>query len=449
MYLAYSLLLTVGLLILIPHFIYQALAHGKYLEGLSQRLGSVPELRHSGKPVIWLHSVSVGETQAARPLIESLRQTYPNHLLVVSTITQTGQNLARQLLADRAGAVFYFPFDWKWTVRRSLARVKPSLVLLMETELWPNFLKECAAQSIPVALVNGRISRQSFRRYGLISRFMRRVLNDLNIAIMQTEKDAARIKTLGVPQEKLFVSGNLKFDSKDNPSANKTTEELNQRFVLSSETPLILAASTHDPEERILLESFELVRRSGPVRLMIAPRHPQRFEEVASLIQSKGFSWSRRSGSASPADSSVDVILLDSIGELPSMYRFASICFVGGSIVDKGGHNVLEPASVGACIVTGAYTHNFDEIVSLLLAEDGLEQLPPLELDSAAKELAKMFKELLRDKARRVSMGENGLAVVEANRGSTVKTVALLKTLINASSPLDEHQDSMLAPNVS
>ena len=217
MYLTYSLLLTVGLLILIPRFIHQALAHGKYLSGLRQRLGSVPEFPHSGKPVIWLHSVSVGETQAARPLIESLRQAYPNHILVVSTITQTGQNLARQILADRASAVFYFPFDWKWTVRRSLARVKPSLVLLMETELWPNFLKECASQSIPVALVNGRISRQSFRRYGLISRFMRRVLHDVSIAIMQTERDAERIKTLGMPQERLFISGNLKFDSKDNP----------------------------------------------------------------------------------------------------------------------------------------------------------------------------------------------------------------------------------------
>src|SRR6185369_5555636 len=232
MYLAYSLLLTVGLIVLIPHFIYQALAHGKYLSGLGQRLGSIPELPHSEKPVIWLHSVSVGETQAARPLIESLQQTYPNHTLVVSTITQTGQNLAKQVLADRASSVFYFPFDWKWSVRRALARVKPSLVLLMETELWPNFLDECAAQSIPVALVNGRISRQSFRRYSLVSRFMKRVLGDLNLAIMQTEKDADRIKTLGLPDNRLFISGNLKFDSQESPLSGETIEQLNQRFAL-------------------------------------------------------------------------------------------------------------------------------------------------------------------------------------------------------------------------
>jgi 3-deoxy-D-manno-octulosonic-acid transferase len=449
MYLTYSLLLAVGLLILIPRFIHQALAHGKYLSGLRQRLGSVPEFPHSGKPVIWLHSVSVGETQAARPLIESLRQVYPNHILVISTITQTGQDLARQILADRASAVFYFPFDWKWTVRRSLARVKPSLVLLMETELWPNFLKECASQSIPVALVNGRISRQSFRRYGLISRFMRRVLHDVSIAIMQTEKDAERIKTLGVPQERLFISGNLKFDSKDNPIASETIEGLSQRFALSSNVPLILAASTHDPEERILLESFELVRKTGPARLMIAPRHPQRFEEVASLIQSKGFSWTRRSNAPDPRDSSVDVILLDTIGELPSLYRFASVCFVGGSIVDKGGHNVLEPASVGACIVTGAYTHNFDEIVNLLRAEEALEQLPPLELDSAGSEIARTLLELIQDESKRVHMGKKAIAVVEANRGSTLKTIGLLNSLINSTLPSDEQRDSLLAPNVS
>ncbi|HSE21386.1 MAG TPA: 3-deoxy-D-manno-octulosonic acid transferase [Pyrinomonadaceae bacterium] len=448
MYLAYSLLLTVGLLVLIPHFIYQALAHGKYLSGLRQRLGSIPELPPSEKPVIWLHSVSVGETQAARTIIESLKQAYPNHTLVVSTITQTGQNLAKQVLADRASSVFYFPFDWKWSVRRALARVKPSLVLLMETELWPNFLNECAAQSIPVALVNGRISRQSFRRYSLISRFMKRVLGNLNLAIMQTEKDAERIKLLGVPEDRLFISGNLKFDSKESPLSGESIDQLNQRFALSSRVPLILAASTHEPEERILLESFAVLRKSQPARLMIAPRHPQRFEEVASLIQAKGLNWTRRTSNQTSADADVDVILLDSIGELPSLYRFASICFVGGSIVDKGGHNVLEPASVGTCIVTGAHTHNFDEIVNLLLAANGLEQLPPLELDSAADTLAQTLIGLLRDDARRVKMGKNGLAVVAANRGSTLKTIGVLKTLINASS-VREPQDSLLASNAS
>jgi len=317
----------------------------------------------------------------------------------------------------------------------------------METELWPNFLDECAAQSIPVALVNGRISRQSFRRYSLVSRFMKRVLGDLNLAIMQTEKDADRIKRLGLPDNRLFISGNLKFDSQESPLSGETIEQLNQRFALSS-APLILAASTHEPEERVLLESFLVLRKSQPARLLIAPRHPQRFDEVASLIQAKGFTWTRRTSKPAEADAKVDIILLDSIGELPSLYRFASICFVGGSIVDKGGHNVLEPASVGTCIVTGAHTHNFDEIVRLLLEADGLEQLPPLELDTAADAVAQTLIGLLRDDARRVKMGKNGLAVVAANRGSTLKTIGVLKTLINASS-VREPQDSLLASNAS
>lgn len=447
MYLAYSLLLTVGLLILIPNFIYQALAHGKYLSGLRQRLGSIPEVQPSGKPVIWLHSVSVGETQAARPLIDSIRTTFPNHALVVSTITQTGQKLAHQLLADQTSAIFYFPFDWKWSVRRTLKRVKPSLVLLMETELWPNFLNVCATQGIPVALVNGRISRQSFRRYSLIRGFMRSVLANLNVAIMQTEKDAERISALAVSPTHVFVSGNLKFDSKHPVSTNGKIDELVQRFGLSSTVPLILAASTHDPEEKVVLDSFEILRRSQSVRLILAPRHPERFEEVASLIQSRGFTWARRSGTPRSSDIDVDIILLDSIGELPSLYRFASVCFVGGSIVDKGGHNVLEPASVGTCIVTGAHTHNFDEIVNLLLAADGLEQLPPVEFDSAPNLLAETLVRLIQDKTKRAEMSQRALAVVEANRGSTLKTIELLRPLILSSSEQTPGRESLLASN--
>src|SRR5687768_13451854 len=211
MYLAYSLLLSLGLLVLIPHFLFQALAHGKYIAGLRQRLGSVPAV--GGKPVIWLHCVSVGETQAARPLAQRLKREFPHHALVVSTITLTGQNLARDVFKTQAESVFYFPFDWRWSVRRALKTINPAAVLIMETELWPNFLRECMAREIPVALVNGRISRQSFRRYTLIKFFLKRVLSGLSIAVMQSEADAARLEALGMPSEKLFNAGNLKFDA--------------------------------------------------------------------------------------------------------------------------------------------------------------------------------------------------------------------------------------------
>src|SRR5215207_8065633 len=211
MYLAYSLLLTLGLVILIPHFLFQALAHGKYIAGLRQRLGAVPQV--DGKPVIWLHCVSVGETQAARPLAQRLKQEFPNHALVVSTITLTGQTLARDVFRDHAESIFYFPFDWRWSARRALKAVNPAAVLIMETELWPNFLRECKARRIPVALVNGRISRQSYRRYRLIKFFLRRVLSSLNVAVMQSERDAERLEALGMSKKNLFTAGNLKFDA--------------------------------------------------------------------------------------------------------------------------------------------------------------------------------------------------------------------------------------------
>src|SRR5215218_432344 len=224
MYLAYSLLLSLGLILLIPHFIFQALAHGKYIGGLRERLGSVPPVNR--KPVIWLHCVSVGETQAARPLAKRLKEQFPHHALVVSTVTRTGQNLARDVFRNQAASVFYFPFDWRWTVRRTLKAVDPAVVLIMETELWPNFLRECRSRRIPVALVNGRISRQSYRRYKLIKSFLRRVLSSLSIAVMQSETDAERLRALGMSNERLFTAGNLKFDAELAGELTDKTEEL-------------------------------------------------------------------------------------------------------------------------------------------------------------------------------------------------------------------------------
>src|SRR5918993_470438 len=187
MYLAYSFLLSLGLLVLLPYFLFQALAHGKYLDGLRQRLGRVPQINR--QPVIWIHCVSVGETQASRPLVQRLKQQFPHHALVVSTVTITGQKLAREVFRNQAESVFYFPFDWRWSVRRTLKSINPAAVLIMETELWPNFLRECRERQIPVAVVNGRISRQSFRRYSLIKFFLKRVLLGLSIAVMQSESD--------------------------------------------------------------------------------------------------------------------------------------------------------------------------------------------------------------------------------------------------------------------
>lgn len=443
MYLAYSLLLSLGLLVLVPHFLFQALAHGKYVEGLRQRLGFLPAIdRH---PVIWLHCVSVGETQAARPLVERIKREFPHHALVVSTITRTGQKLAHDVFSKHAHRIFYFPFDWRWTVRRALRAINPDAVLIMETELWPNFLRECKAREIPVALVNGRISRQSFRRYSLIRFFLGRMLRSLNLAIMQSEVDAGRLRNLGLPADRIHTAGNLKFDAGAVAAAAEKTAELRDRFSLSSDVPLLLGASTHAPEEKIILESFKQL--DGRARLMLAPRHPERFQEVASLIRESGMTWVRRTGAPEPADGSASVILLDTIGELPATYALATVVFVGGSIVDRGGHNVLEPAAAGAPVVTGAHTHNFHAIVDLLNKANAIVQLPPMPDSAAANELARVFAALLSDPERRTGLAARAKQLVADNQGAAERTVKLIAPLLSLKQPNRTQSNSLLAAN--
>jgi 3-deoxy-D-manno-octulosonic-acid transferase len=445
MYLAYSLLLSLGLLVLFPLFLFKALAHGKYIAGFRQRLGSVPAT--SGKPVIWLHCVSVGETQAARPLAARLKQQFPHHALVVSTITLTGQNLARNVFRTQAESVFYFPFDWRWSVRRALKAINPAAVLIMETELWPNFLRECKARQIPVALVNGRISRQSYGRYALIKFFLRRVLASLSIAVMQSEADAERLQALGMPSDKLFTAGNLKFDADGGSDLGETTIEIAERFGLQSDVPLILAASTHAPEEEIILESFKQLRTKQPARLMIAPRHPERFNEVASLIQNSGLSWTRRMNIPEAGDRDSDVILLDTIGELPATYSLAAVVFVGGSIVDRGGHNVLEPAVAGAAVVTGPHTHNFQAIMNLMEQADAVIKLPAVEGKDATRELTNVLSRLLADAGERARLGLRAKQLVAENQGAAERTLKLVAPLLSAKQHESSRSDSMLAAN--
>jgi len=430
MYLAYSLLLTLGLLVLIPHFLLQAVLHGKYIEGLRERLGSLPASNHKSRKVIWLHCVSVGETQAARPLLERLRSQFPEHSLVVSTITITGQNLARKVFEGIADRVFYFPFDWRWCVRRSLKRISPDVVLIMETELWPNFLRECRSQQIPVALVNGRISRQSFRRYRLVRFFLSNVLADLQLAVMQSKQDAERIAELGLTERKISTAGNLKFDANTASTSPQTTETIKKRFGLGQNTPLILAASTHAPEEKIVIDSFKELRQTQPIRLMIAPRRPERFHEVAQLLVDSGLSWVKKTDVEQASDAQADLILLDTIGDLPAIYSLASVVFVGGSIADHGGHNVLEPAAVGTCVVTGHHTHNFHAIVQLLNEADAIVQLPPLDPKKAAQCLTHELQSLLADNERRLKLSQRARQIIIDNQGATDRTIEMIRPLI-------------------
>ncbi|HSP64122.1 MAG TPA: 3-deoxy-D-manno-octulosonic acid transferase [Pyrinomonadaceae bacterium] len=439
MYFFYSLLLTLGFIALLPRFAIDAMRSGKYVTGLPQRLGQLPAINRSGKQVIWLHCVSVGETQAARSLMRALQTEFPNHCLVVSTTTVTGQQVARQIFANDAALVFYFPIDLAWVVRRVLRAVKPSAVLIMETELWPRLLRECRAGAVPVALLNGRISETSFRRYKLIRPFMRRMLNDLTIALMQSEKDAARIRELGLPDERIALPGNLKFDSAETAIDERTTAELRRRFGFDETRPLIVAASTHAPEERLTIEALKQmdVQQSSRTRLLIAPRHPERFGEVADLLEGSGLTWSRRSSEPGEHDKSCDVVLLDTVGELRAVYPLAEIVFVGGSIAPFGGHNMLEPAATGACVIIGPHTENFAAITKALLDEAALIQLPAASASDAPTQLASVFDELLSDEARRREIGRRAREVCRQNAGATERTMQMLSPLLSRTSMVD------------
>jgi 3-deoxy-D-manno-octulosonic-acid transferase len=432
-YLLYSLLFTLGILILTPRFLLDAFRHGKYVEGLRERLGRLPAIDTKGRGVIWLHCVSVGETQAARPLARAILEQLPDYSLVVSTVTLTGQRVARDVFRNDAVAVIYFPFDWAWTVRRALERVNPKLVLVMETELWPRFLLECRRRNVPVALVNGRLSEKSFRRYTLIRGFIKRVVDCLSLAVMQSEADAERMRALGMEPERVEISGNVKFDVLSTNDDDALTINLRERFGLNQTSQLIVAASTHRTEERVCLEAFKQLRRTASgrrARLLIAPRHPERFDEAAALLGASGLKWARRSEARLERDRACDVILLDSIGELRAVYPLAELVFVGGSLAPVGGHNLLEPAASGACVITGAHTSNFASIVAAFLERDALVQLPPVDEEEAIAELSNVFEGLLSDDSHRREMIERGREVLAENRGATLYTARRIAELV-------------------
>ena len=394
-------------------------------------MGVLPEFEQNGKPVVWLHCVSVGEANAARTLVEEIKRQFPDYRLVVSTTTKTGQELAEQIFKDTAEKIFYFPYDWRFSVCRALKHFKPNIVLLMETELWFNFIREAGKSGAVVAIINGRLSEKSYRRYSFIKKFMRRVLNRIDLALMQTPADAKRLTQLGIRADKVKITGNIKFDQKHEGS--ELTEVLRERFAVSGDAPLIVAASTHAPEERWILEAFKQVWKSEPAelpRLLIAPRHPERFVEIAAQIEKTGYNWVRRSESESGRDAAAEIILLDSIGELRAVYPLAEIVFVGGSLIPHGGQSVLEPAVCGKPIVTGFYTTNFAAAVAEFKFKDALVQLPQTDEENISEKLSEVFKTLLLDAARRETLGANALAVMRENRGATAKTIENLKPFL-------------------
>lgn len=440
MYLLYSLALTIIFLALLPYFIYQAIRHGKYAGSFKERLGWLPVSSLSdGRQTVWVHAVSVGEFLAARSLVERIKRELPDFRLVVSTTTLTGQRLARAEASARFDAVFYFPFDWTFAVRRSLNQVKPSLIVILETELWPNFLRECRRRSILTVIANGRISPRSFSRYRRIRRFMARVLNDVSLLIMQSEADVERAVLLGARDRDVRACGNLKYDvaseSQISNLKSETAEEVDNLFALSSSPRLIIAGSTAPGEEKILLAALNEARKQEGLkdtRLILAPRHPERFNEVAGLIAQSGFKFVRRSedAPATVVPQTADVILLDTIGELAALYRFAAVVFVGGSMVPRGGHNIIEPALYAKPIIVGPHTENFRQIVFDFAQADAVVQIRATGEGASSSFTSELIR-LLSDTESAQALGARAREILLKNRGATECAIAAILEIIN------------------
>jgi 3-deoxy-D-manno-octulosonic-acid transferase len=433
MYTIYSIAIVVFFALLSPYFVYQALRYRKYIRNLPQRLGYLPlSFNFDGDASIWIHAVSVGEVLTARALLPQLRERYPRLRIFLSTTTMTGHHVARTNVHDIDG-VFYFPLDLPPIVRRTISVVKPRLFVMMETELWPNLLRACRSAGVKTALVNGRISLRSFPRYRLARGFFRRVLADVDRFCMQSEESARRIVEIGADRDRVTVTGSLKFDSLEMPGpvvADRGPNRVLRFFRVSPDRAVVIAASTLKGEEETVLEAFQRIRALwGNALLIIAPRKPERFDEVERLAQQRGWRVARRSDLAVDSEPRVDVVILNTIGELAQLYQVATVVFVGGSLVDAGGHNILEPAVFGKPIVFGPHMHNFAEIARTFIENRGAVQV------QADAELEDVLVELLSDPVKRASLGAAARALVEANRGARGRTLAVLTQLLPSDAP--------------
>ena len=428
MYSLYSVLIVTFFLVMSPYLAWQAVRYRKYIGSLRQRLGYLPiSFNLDGEESIWIHAVSVGEVLTARALLPQLRERYPRLKLFLSTTTMTGQQIARNSL-QYVDEVFYLPFDLGFVVNRTLRLVKPRMFIMMETEIWPNLLRACRRTGVRTVLVNGRISSRSYSRYRLARPFFRRVLANIDRFCMQSEESARRIVDIGADPDRVVVTGSLKFDSLDLPGASTPDRGRNRvlrYFRVSPDRPVIIAASTLKGEEEPVFEAFQRIRARVPeVLLIIAPRKPERFAEVEQQARRGGWRTARRSELPVDSEPRQDVVVLDTIGELAQLYQIATAVFVGGSLVDQGGHNILEPAVFGKPIVFGPYMQNFAEIARAFLENDAAIQV------RSGRELEHALLALLNDPVRRARLGAAARALVEANRGARGKTMtAIARTL--------------------
>src|ERR1700686_1741519 len=433
------------MLLSLPYWLYQSLRHGKYRSGLAERLGKVPSrlIRSAAAPatvaaacpeaaegtsrprshpdrVIWIHAVSLGEVLAVSGLVEQIQQTFPQHRVLVSTTTDTGQALARKRFGE--ANVFYFPMDFAFAICPYLQSLQPELVVLVETEFWPNFLRLTHQNGARIAVVNARISDRSWPNYRRFRWALRKMLVNVDLFLAQTPQDAARLQSIGAEEQRVQVTGNLKFDI-SLPSPPPIVESLRQSLAAEGAGPVLVCGSTVEGEEPLLLKAFENLRVAHPRALMIlAPRHPERFDQVAILLRQLDIPSFRRSLWQGERLAS-GVLLVDSVGELAALYALADVAFVGGSLVPRGGHNIIEPAQHGVAIVTGNHTENFRDIVSLFQSRDAVRIV-------GIAELPLTLMQLLSDDAERRALGRRAQDTVRSQMGATLRTLEALKTLM-------------------
>ena len=420
----YSCLYTIAILFYGPFRIVRSVFRGQKIEVL-ERLGRLPEFPPESRdyPTVWIHAVSVGEVNAARSLINTLAEL--DLELYISTTTRTGQEQAKNLFRERA-QVFYFPLDWKLICRRYLNRIRPDIVLLVETEIWPNFIVSARDLGIPIVLVNGRISDQSFRHYAKVRFLIQPLLDCFSHFCMQSQQDLERIHRLGAPRNRISCTGNLKFDYRVTTTPEKEALKRSVGEILKSspEDLLLICGSTKPGEEELLLSTFENLRREFPnLKLLIAPRHPHRGDEVTELAKEGGFKCVQRSRDVLEVSKSgsADILVLDSIGELASIYALGDFVFIGGSLVPTGGQNVIEAAAYGKAILFGPHMENFRQVASVFLEAGAAIQI------STSTELEPQLRALIRNPEHRTRLGQKAIAVVQMNRGAVERTMEAIE----------------------
>jgi len=431
LYLVYDILLFLVVPLYLPFFLVRCATRRRVRKGIAERLGFLAKekrARLQGSETLWVHAVSVGETIAARQLLKALKIRYPEKKIVLSTVTETGRSIAEKF--SEVDVCIYFPLDFAFAVRRLLEAVRPSLIIVVETEIWPNFLRSAHHSDIPTVLVNGRISDKSFGGYRRFSWVFRQVLANFDALCMQTEEDARRIIAIGAPAARVHVTKNLKYDIPVAKVSAETKSSLLDRYRLPRGVPVFTAGSTHRGEDEIVLCAYRALIREGLESvLVLAPRHPERAEEVVKIAEQSGIRCERRSqlNDQSTLLLPGEVLLVDTVGELMDLYAISDLVFVGGSLAPVGGHNLLEPASFAVPVVFGPHMNNFREIAALILHHQGGVQLQ----DEAA--LTEVLRQLLNSPAERRKLGENGARILSENRGSTERHMEIIASLLSGS----------------